>query len=209
MNKDLLLRRGTPEDGEDFSHLILLSDPTFFLMIFGAEAKSLLKSLFHYRHNLFSFEHSHFIESRGRNAGMALSFDSRAEKQERLRTGILLFQHMKVRLLLQLPRLLKADSLLGKLGKSTCYISNIAIYPEYRGQGLGTRLLMKAEEQARGLGDDRIVLDVEVDNQDAIRLYQRIGYSVIGESRSIAGGGKIHTLSRMSKKILRAPGEDC
>jgi GNAT superfamily N-acetyltransferase len=44
------------------------------------------------------------------------------------------------------------------------------------GQGIGTALIRAAEATARQFGHDRLILAVGVDNPDARRLYERLGY---------------------------------
>lgn len=57
------------------------------------------------------------------------------------------------------------------------YISSVAVHPEYRGAGIGTRLLEAAHERARMLRLPRVSLICFEQNTDAMRLYQRHGYT--------------------------------
>jgi RimJ/RimL family protein N-acetyltransferase len=55
---------------------------------------------------------------------------------------------------------------------------------EWRGQGIGRRLLERAIEWARGSGVvTRIELHVFTRNEGAIRLYERCGFAVEGTRR--------------------------
>ena len=54
----------------------------------------------------------------------------------------------------------------------------IAVAPNWRGKGVGTALLRAAEDWARAHGAERMVLDLDVNNSDAQRLYEREGYVV-------------------------------
>ncbi|MFC7622907.1 GNAT family N-acetyltransferase [Microlunatus sp. GCM10028923] len=49
-----------------------------------------------------------------------------------------------------------------------------------RGQGIGTRLVHRAEQVIRDHGCDRATLGVEDTNEAAIRLYRRLGYQEFG-----------------------------
>ena len=53
--------------------------------------------------------------------------------------------------------------------------------PTFRGQGVGTTLIKAVEEQARHQGLKGVNLEVSVENADAIRLYERLGYRRLGE----------------------------
>ena len=54
----------------------------------------------------------------------------------------------------------------------------LAVLPEWRGRGVGTALLAAAEDWARAHGAERMVLDLDVHNPGAQRLYERVGYEV-------------------------------
>jgi len=58
-------------------------------------------------------------------------------------------------------------------------IQNLGIIPEHRGQGLGTALLFKALRGFRQAGLTRAFLEVTAENKAAIRLYERVGFSVV------------------------------
>lgn len=58
---------------------------------------------------------------------------------------------------------------------NSLYISGVALLPQYRGRGYGTRLMQLAEDKARELGLDKISLIVFEDNP-ARGLYERLGY---------------------------------
>ena len=60
------------------------------------------------------------------------------------------------------------------------YIQTICIHPDHRGQGLGSRLVEFAEQ--RILRDaPNVFMCVSAFNRDARRLYERLGYRVVGE----------------------------
>jgi ribosomal protein S18 acetylase RimI-like enzyme len=56
------------------------------------------------------------------------------------------------------------------------YICAMAVYPEFRGQRTGQRLLQLAEDKARNHGFSRLSLIVFEKNTGAKRLYERFGY---------------------------------
>jgi len=56
------------------------------------------------------------------------------------------------------------------------YISGLAIFHEYRGLGIGTRLLEEARRRARTLGLGRLSLICFEKNAQALCLYQRLGF---------------------------------
>lgn len=56
------------------------------------------------------------------------------------------------------------------------YLNVVAVYPEFRGQGLGSALLSKAEEIARLADAPQIALIVEEANAGALKLYLHSGF---------------------------------
>lgn len=60
------------------------------------------------------------------------------------------------------------------------YIQTICIHPDRRGQGLGSRLVQFAEERILEESPN-VFMCVSSFNHDARRLYERLGYRVVGE----------------------------
>ena len=58
----------------------------------------------------------------------------------------------------------------------TLYISSLALFEEFRGLGLGTRMLSIAKDQARGRNLDALSLLVFEQNAGAVKLYKREGF---------------------------------
>jgi ribosomal protein S18 acetylase RimI-like enzyme len=202
-SENIIIRKGLPEDAQDFSNLSLLSDPVFCQAIFGSGTRNILQNLFRQRRNLFSFEHSYFIEVNGKKAGMILGYDGKSERGETWRTGLLMIKYMKLGFFIKILALLKLKALsaVGRVEDNEYYISNLAVYPEFRDNKLGTNLLVRAEEGAKRCGAEKMALDVAVNNQGAIRLYNRLGYLIVGKPIRARISRKVFTFFRMYRKI--------
>jgi len=198
-DKNIIIRKGFPEDAQDGSKFILLSAPGFFHAIFGSGAKNMIQNLFPQIKNLFSFEHSYFIEVDGNKAGMIFGYAGKTEREESWRTGLLMIKYMKLGFFARIPSFLKAMRAAKRIEDNEYYISNLAVYPEFRGINLGTRLLLKIEEEAKSSGAEKVTLDVDVKNQGAIRLYNRLGYTIVGKPRRAKISQKVFTFYRMVK----------
>ncbi|RJP16156.1 MAG: ribosomal-protein-alanine N-acetyltransferase [Candidatus Abyssobacteria bacterium SURF_5] len=59
------------------------------------------------------------------------------------------------------------------------HISNIAIHPEYRGQGFGKMLLLHLLEEALQKGASKATLEVRRSNVIAQKMYSRFGFKII------------------------------
>ena len=58
------------------------------------------------------------------------------------------------------------------------HINNLAVRPECRGQGVGRALLESVFVRAAALGARRATLEVRRSNGAALKLYERLGFSV-------------------------------
>ena len=56
------------------------------------------------------------------------------------------------------------------------YINNIAIKKEYQSQGYGTQLFQDLLERAEKFEVKALTLEVELDNEKAIKLYKKFGF---------------------------------
>ncbi|OGO49590.1 MAG: hypothetical protein A2148_11365 [Chloroflexi bacterium RBG_16_68_14] len=61
------------------------------------------------------------------------------------------------------------------------YLFALAVVEPFQRQGIGSRLVVSVEAEARRRGVEGICLAVAVDNEGAIRLYERLGYRRTGE----------------------------
>ena len=62
---------------------------------------------------------------------------------------------------------------------NSLYVAGMALFPEFRHQGIGTRLLERAAENARARGLRELSLIVFEQNAGAKRLYERSGFREI------------------------------
>lgn len=64
------------------------------------------------------------------------------------------------------------------------HINNVAVAPAYRGRGVGLALLRFVLRLAGGLGARRATLEVRRSNAAALKLYERLGFEVVGVRRN-------------------------
>ncbi len=108
--------------------------------------------------SVFSYRSCTIAELDGRVAGMLVAFPMPGELDEALPEDPVLVPYAKLE------------------QASSYYVCGIAFFPEYRGRGLGTRLMALAEQHARESGLDALSLVVFEQNAAAKRLYGRLGY---------------------------------
>lgn len=70
---------------------------------------------------------------------------------------------------------------LSRLEKDDFYYAIVAVDEHFRGQGVGSFILEEGITLAREKGCKRAVLDVDIENEGALRLYERFGFSKFKE----------------------------
>lgn len=58
-------------------------------------------------------------------------------------------------------------------------IAHLAVDPNFRRQGIAQALIARAGEDALTFGIKKLVLEVEMENEKAITLYNKAGFAVI------------------------------
>lgn len=74
------------------------------------------------------------------------------------------------------PELIRPLLALEALAPGSWYVNVLAVFEEYRGQGIGAALLAKAEGLAAETSARTMSIIVEDDNDGAMALYERTGY---------------------------------
>jgi GNAT superfamily N-acetyltransferase len=78
----------------------------------------------------------------------------------------------------------------------------IAVREAYRGKGVGTALMEKAETYARSKGVRRVELEVFGKNTNAIALYKGRGYEIEGvKKEAVQAKGSYDDIIIMTKKL--------
>lgn len=198
--KTISTRKAVPADKDIFADLFLMS-ANYFTVLFGPKIRSCLAQLFTLPANLFSHEHVTIALLDNIAAGMVLGYDSNIKKEQNFRTGLLLLRTLREHFIEALPSLLKLNRTVGTLGEGEFYLSNIATDNRFRKMGIGEHLMRFTEKVAREVGATWIVLDVEYDNLNAIRLYHRLSFQTIQEFQvELSPYHKLHFI-RMKKRV--------
>jgi GNAT superfamily N-acetyltransferase len=86
--------------------------------------------------------------------------------------------------------------LVGYTGRGWLYVSMLYIPEELRGQGLASRMLAMAEDEARKRGCLGAYIDTM--NPAALKLYLKLGYTKIGGLNALADG---HVITWLAKRF--------
>ncbi len=177
----------TRHDIDKVSELIYETELELFRSLLGKdefEATQNIKELVKAGGNSLGHENIHVINHQGDVLGILVSFIGRETSfwsdfkayYKILNSYDFLKYIIKGTLI---NKLLTAD-----LGENEYYLSNIAIDANFRGQGIGSYILENAVKLAENIGCRRVILDVTMDNEGALRLYERFGFKIYGKSVS-------------------------
>lgn len=200
VKRDSIIRRGKPEDAQNFSNLMIMSGK-LLSRLYGKKSDLLMQYLFKHPQNIYSHEHTYFAEADGKIAGMLLGYTREDNLSQQQRTRDLTIGFLKIRYLLSISNMMKVYKNMGGLLEDEYLISNIAVYPEYRKKGFGKMLVDKAKRLAKGRRKYRLVLDVMVDNKTAISFYTNVGFVVENVRPTFQVNKKSFEYYKMSLKI--------
>jgi len=180
MTKAITIRPARPADSDLVARLIYLTMGIEADWLFGQEkgysTLQVLASLFLRPRNRVSIDLAYVAEHAGQVAGLILAYPGRLLTRLNWMTG---WHYSRIFGLASIIRLARLQSIYGDLKETETdefYISNLAVFPEFQGQGIGTELMAYAEEMARTSGLLKCSLIVAFGHDNACHLYDHLGY---------------------------------
>ncbi|MFJ6266574.1 GNAT family N-acetyltransferase [Lysinibacillus xylanilyticus] len=154
----------------------------------GSEVKNKVEgtfsTLWQQENNRFSHQYAYEAQMDGKTLGMVtcypipvlnrLPWPTFKQLLSFRKLGLVIYNILNIKMLYSMITMKEGED-------DEFHIGTIALLPESRGLGVGTRLLEFAEEQACLQGFVKCSLTVKKENHLAIKLYQRIGYQITGE----------------------------
>ncbi|MDN7245047.1 N-acetyltransferase [Planococcus shenhongbingii] len=190
---NLTIRQATPEDAEAVAPLIInaIGDIAAH-MTAESEPEAIL----------------HKVEAmiRGCNTRHSHLFTWVAEMGEAVAGTLVLYPGSKAQALDQyLIDLLEAEghhrTIEPEAHLDEWYIDTVSVSPQFQGQKIGTRLLSYADLLVLKAGGGKLSLNVDVEKEGAIRLYERLGFA-ISEPWTIIGEPFHHMVKKVSATAL-------
>ena len=182
---DLRLRPARKDDAEALARLIDIAGEGFGMYLWSQAAKpgetalEIGKRRAQREEGGFSYRHATIAEVDRRVAGLLLGY--------RLPEPYVLGD------ISGLPEMVRPLVELEAEAPGTWYVNALAAFPEYRGRGIGTRLLKEAELLAIEVGAPGLSLIVADQNEGAKRLYSRMGYRAVVRRPLVPFPGLGHT----------------
>lgn len=169
------IRPAEPEDIPDLAQLLIIGaqgliDAIYHDLIPGLPINKIVEKRFHYVGTAASYENCWVAEQEGRVIGKIHAFPA-----DELGSDL-------VDPLVPEERYVLLEPFETLYTPGSYYIDVVAVYPEFRGQGVGSRLMSFAASQAKAGGFKELNLVVTEQNIRAVQLYQRIGFKIANRS---------------------------
>ena len=153
----------------------------------------------------FSYQNCVVVEYNGEVIGMMVSFPLKASEAESKRNSEAA-NHSEPSL--SEPDVLAPYYRLKLKASKTWYIGGIALFPEFRGQGIGTQLLDITRRQAQEQGFQKLSLLAFEQNKRAVKLYEQNGFKVI-ERTSVVPNEMIRYTGNLLLMLAPVSGQTC
>ena len=169
-----MIRKATHEDADAIVNFMMLAMGDLPYKFANTEDKNialrLLKKFVLIDGNQYSITNTFVYQQEGDIAGAIIAYDG--GKIETLRKPFFdyiseKFHHKKFEM--------ELESEVGEF-----YIDAVAVDPDFQGKGIGKSLILTVAEKARTLGFKKLGLLVSTNNNDAKRLYEKIGFKTVG-----------------------------
>jgi ribosomal protein S18 acetylase RimI-like enzyme len=206
MTQTVTIRPATPADSNLVSGLIYLTMGFEADWLFGQEeghpTLQVLAHLYLRNENRLSHTLVHLAERDGQALGLLLAYPGRLLSRLNWLTGWCLLSILGLPATIRLARIQSAYGDLKEAAADEFYISNLAVFPEFQGQGIGSRLMAYAEELACASGLHKSSLIVAFGHKNACHLYEQLGYKIIrsylsGHPKIAEGSGGYHRMVKM------------
>ena len=201
------LRQAKPSDVDRAIPLIYSSGPDAFSYVFAhatkGDAQAFLGSAFVDGGGTFGYQNHTVAESDGEVVGIGAAFSGDGA----LSTTAVVARQILTAYGTAAPgiigRGLRIERVMPPPKKAVQYIAHLGVNPANRGEGIGTQLISRFLDEGRQRGKKTAELDVSVENPDAERLYERLGFTVSDVRTSTLANqfGMVVDHRRMVKKL--------
>jgi ribosomal protein S18 acetylase RimI-like enzyme len=180
---EIQIRSAIADDADKSTRLIYMTMGSLADYLLGGDddgaAKGVISQLFRRQKNRYSHQYTNLAIIDGEVAGLLLSYPGKVLKSLNFPMARSMFA---VNELPQLLRFFYRSLPLIKINEAAAdeyFISNLAIFPEFQGHGVGKFLMSLAEKKAKESGLNKCALTVEIKNSHAVELYQYLGYQIV------------------------------
>lgn len=172
----LTIRKAAPGDSDKIAEAIFYAGGEFLPWLFGKKYKDIIAESVMHEQCSFSWVNSIVCEIDGNIAGVVVCYPSEKEKEMDKGMSDILRKYFSFWTFFTFIRRARKAIKYFQKPESSYYILAIAVFPEFRGQGVAGKLMSHVEETARHGNYSAISLEVESYNFSALRTYQKFGF---------------------------------
>lgn len=167
----ILIRRATADDAGMIARAVAMAigDEQTLRRYCGEEYLSVLQGIAYTELTQYSWQSALIAEVDGVAAGAIVGYDGALLEQLRANTFAIIEHHTTIR-----------PSIPNETEAGEYYLDSVAVLPQFRGLGIGRRLISALCEETFELGHERVGLIVEHDNKQAQALYSSLGFQCVG-----------------------------
>ena len=190
---DVTIRRATPDDARFVPPLIYSSGPAAFDFVFEhptrGGAQGFLEYAFTRERGEFGYRNHTVADLDGEVIGVGAAWSGDAAWGEMSAIVMQIIRTYGSGAPGVIRRGLQLESALPPPKKDMQYIGHLGVAPDARSKGVGSQMIELFLEEGRRRGKSKAVLDVSVENHEAQRLYERLGFMVTEQIESSLSNG--------------------
>ena len=166
MDYELNIRKATINDATLIAKVVAMAIGEESAILYGGENyMNVFEEIALLENSQYSYRNAFVAEVDGKAAGAVDAYDGAELYPLRKTTLEIIYKHTA-------KELQMAD----ETDSSEFYLDSLAVFPEYRGRGIGAKLILAVKEKAFNEYNKNLGLLVDFENPDAERLYQSVGF---------------------------------
>lgn len=181
----ILLRNGEASDAEELCDLIFSTAPVLLPYLFGNanQANDYIKQALTREDGQYSAVRHRVAYEQQKVLGCIAIWTNSLPSSFYWHTELSLTELLTPEQVLHIARVnhLIAEVFSAPTKDQIC-IGHFAVSPELQGRGIGKKLLSYAFQEARRENKKQLVLDVDINNEDAVNFYIGMGFVLVSET---------------------------
>ena len=182
-----MIRKAELKDKKEITKLLYMAAPNLMDYFFASKNEqktiSILEYLYKSNDTIFSMENFSLIEENSKIKGaIALINGGKVDVYEQnigKNHGKELFKISGILSTIKVMLRKSLNKAFPSFYNDELYIEAISVFPEYRGQGIASKLLKHSFDYAEELNIPKVALLVEMQNEHALNIYKKYGFNIV------------------------------
>ena len=166
MNYELNIRKATKDDAPLIAKVVAMAIGEESAVLYGGDNyMKVFEEIALLEDSQYSYRNAFVAEVDGNAVGAVVAYDGADLHPLRKSTLDVLSKHIG-----------REMQIADETDASEFYLDSLAVLPEYRGRGVGVKLILAVKERAFNEYNKNLGLLVDFENPDAERLYKSVGF---------------------------------